>query len=999
MNKPVWYEPYSPPDERKKTLRNIKCDNIVQRSIFLPTFSAPNLRSLGPKIRNFTEDFRERKISVAFCSETWGSDCKVSYQNKLVKMLEMEGYATISLNRKVKRGGGVCFVYDPTSVSIRKLDVQVPEKIEILWGLIRPKEGLIKNIIAAVFYYPPASRMKKKFSSHIISTLTSLMNIYQDAEIFIAGDKNKMDFSDVFLAFPRLKNIQVKNTYRDRNLDWMLTTMCNYYQVPIVVKPVSCDKPLYGKPSDHLVPVVYPLTGSLGEEKNVYTMKICRPMPESGINYFINSVATFNWNVVLDTADVELQDKMLLELLNSALDNCLPMKKVRMTNKDKFFITKELKVLDRARKREYCRHGKTDKFFKLKLKFDNLYKKEAKRFLDKNVNKLKKTRPGQAFRTLKRLGARPGEDLDNLDFILPDHMDRGLSAKESAEEIVVFFSSISQEYPPVQLDDLPSRVKNAIKDAKIEDVPDITEDQVSELFMKAKKTKTPVIGDIPCALYVSCIESLKVPIASIYNNVATSGNWPLRWRTEEAFPLKKTTTPLEMSDLRTISKTPFLATNFEKIVLQWMLGFIGTKIDWAQFGGQSGCSVSHVLIELETFIEYNHDLYKKNGVFLTYVDYDKAFNRQNHGILLTVLHDLGIPGWLNKIILGFLKDRYMFLKYKNEFSSKESMPGGGAAGTIFGFFLFIILLNDTGRFGEKQQWGSLLTSKLRSRKPVPKTNAKWVDDVTLGEAVPLNKALEYPLSETWTRPVQFRQRRGFRLKPECNETQKQVDIMQIDADRKEMLIKDKKCSVMPFNSIKRKCDFQPEIVINSKQIKVVEEAKVLGVILESNLSFKSNTKHIQKKAHSKMWLLRRLKRLGASKSDLLDVYYKHIRSQCEHAVPVWNNYLTKKEANKIEGIQRVAIQTIFDTNYRDYRKVLKKTGIKSLSFRRKKLCLNFAIRSLKHKKFNSWFVPEIPLKNNIYKKQLFKPVIGYKKRLKRSPIGYLTELLNNHNKG
>ena len=113
MNKPVWYEPYSPPDERKKTLRNIKCDNIVQRSIFLPTFSAPNLRSLGLKIRNFNEYFCERKISVAFCSETWGSDCKVSYQNKLVKMLEMEGYATISLNRKVKRGGGSVLYMTP----------------------------------------------------------------------------------------------------------------------------------------------------------------------------------------------------------------------------------------------------------------------------------------------------------------------------------------------------------------------------------------------------------------------------------------------------------------------------------------------------------------------------------------------------------------------------------------------------------------------------------------------------------------------------------------------------------------------------------------------------------------------------------------------------------------------------------------------------------------------------------------------------------------------
>lgn len=55
--------------------------------------------------------------------------------------------------------------------------------------------------------------------------------------------------------------------------------------------------------------------------------------------------------------------------------------------------------------------------------------------------------------------------------------------------------------------------------------------------------------------------------------------------------------------------------------------------------------------------------------------------------------------------------------------------------------------------------------------------------------------------------------------------------------------------------------------------------------------------------------------------------------------------------------------------------------------------------SLIHKKFNNWFVPEIPLKMNIFNKHTFKPVIGYKKRLKISPIAYLTKLLNNYNKG
>ena len=58
------------------------------------------------------------------------------------------------------------------------------------------------------------------------------------------------------------------------------------------------------------------------------------------------------------------------------------------------------------------------------------------------------------IREAKRLSARPGEDTSPA-FSLPSHIDRNLTAKESAEEIVSFFAKISQEFTPIEDDILP----------------------------------------------------------------------------------------------------------------------------------------------------------------------------------------------------------------------------------------------------------------------------------------------------------------------------------------------------------------------------------------------------------------------------------------------------------------------------------------------------------------------------------------------------------------
>ena len=61
-----------------------------------------------------------------------------------------------------------------------------------------------------------------------------------------------------------------------------------------------------------------------------------------------------------------------------------------------------------------------------------------------------------------------------------------------------------------------------------------------------------------------------------------------------------------------------------------------------------------------------------------------------------------------------------------------------------------------------------------------------------------------------------------------------------------------------------------------------------------------------KRCNSKMWMTKRLKKLGASQEDLLDVYCKQIRSILEIAVPVWNGSLTGELIIELERVQKTS---------------------------------------------------------------------------------------------
>ena len=179
-------------------------------------------------------------------------------------------------------------------------------------------------------------------------------------------------------------------------------------------------------------------------------------------------------------------------------------------------------------------------------------------------------------------------------------------------------------------------------------------------------------------------------------------------------------------------------------------------------------------------------------------------------------------------------------------------------------------------------------------------------------------------------------------------------------------------------------------------IQVVEETKLLGLQITNDLKWTSNTHYLIKKAYKRLWIIKRLKILGANTEALLEIYLKQVRCILELAVPVWNGSISLEGKAQLERVQKCALHIILGKNYLSYENALSVLCLESLEDRRASICLKFALKAEKHLKFKSWFKSNPKFMKSRTNQPKYIPVRISTARIERSPIGYLTDILNTH---
>ena len=971
--------------------RTIRRENKCLQALSMPTTTVYNMRSIWDKLNSVSVDMIERNCDISFLSEVWEKSESLKHQYRIEEMLEMQGIKYFSTPRPgAKRGGGAAIAVSPNKFTVSKLNIAIPKPLEIVWGLLRPIEpiGEIRKIILCSFYSPPNSRKNNALIDHISVTYNSLKMQHPDAGALICGDKNHLDETKILALDPNFSQIVSQNTRKDKILTIIITDLQSFFHVPKIIPPVPVDVPGKGVPSDHNGVLAVPITNANSQKKSQVTKTFVRPMPESGIQKMGEVLATADWACFTP----EMSSTELVEVFENytanLVDEIFPLKTVCISSKDKPYMTEELKMLRRQRQRIYRKSGRSPKYIEIKSKFDLKLRQAADKYHAKIEAEVREGKRNNSYSALRKLGGG-GKSAGYQSFSLPSHIEDDLSPEQCANRFADYFSKISQEFQPIDVSNFQPNIQSKLKAAESESSKPVLEEwQVYGKLQHSKKPNSTVPGDLPVKLVKTLSPELAKPVTCIYNRITQSGKYPRQWVIEHQLAIPKVSPPLTEDDTRNIASTAYLSKQYESFIADWLMPYIEPFIDPGQCGGLKGSSITHYLVKLLNFVHVKLDMKQPHAVLLALIDMEKAFNRVSHQLVIEDLADMNVPGWLLLILISYLTERSMYMRYRGSSSSRRMLPGSTPQGALLGILLFIIKFN-----------GALL------RPLIPRLNSlslKYIDDLSLLRAINLKSSLS-PDPQDRPRPLAYNERTQQVLSSSDNPMQEELDNLTIFASENLMKIKEKKTNVMKF-SFSRSYDFPPELYIQGfgEKLQVVQETKLLGVILTSDLKWSANTDFICKKGYKNMWTLRRMKKLNLDPLLILDVYIKEIRSVLELAVPAWHSGLTVKQTADIERVQRVAVYIIlsdFATGKSEfsYDMALVVLNIEPLSVRRETLCLNFAKKTLKSR-HSDMFVTKKYMYNTRQATNKYQEHSSNTQRCYKSPLNYLTRLLNENDK-
>ena len=338
---------------------------------------------------------------------------------------------------------------------------------------------------------------------------------------------------------------------------------------------------------------------------------------------------------------------------------------------------------------------------------------------------------------------------------------------------------------------------------------------------------------------------------------------------------------------------------------------------------------------------------------------------------------MGIRPSLIPLLVSYLSDRKMQVKFNGEISELYSLIGGGPQGTLLGGIEYIAQSNDNADIVP------------------PEDRFKYIDDLSILQLVLLSGLLvDYNFHEHVASDVGIDQK--F-LPPNSYSCQSKVNHISNWTRENKMKLNEAKCTYMIFS--RTKTDFTTRLTVNDNFMERINVGKILGILVSEDVTWSANCKEICRKAFSRLSMITKLKYAGVSTEDLIEIYILFIRSIAEYCSVAFHSSLTIENSAKLEQIQKTCLKVILGDMYISYSVALEMCGLKSLSDRRTDRCLKFAQKCVKHPKLSRLFPyrdDDGTNQHDIRNKEVFEVNFASTNTYKISAIPYCQRLLNEH---
>ena len=830
------------------------------------------LRVLHMNVKSLLKSFSfyealnlKNSCEVFAVSETW---LKPNTPDTLV---ELEGFNIIREDRndatKNRGGGAALYIKSNLKYSVLKhLSVSLAETCDSsVWVELPSKRS--KPIIVGTVYLPPDSD-KRKFLEELSNTLTAPNMLGK--HVVLCGDFN-VNWNSNSTTKTLFEHTMLSCGLRQHSTGVTFTShlghesLLDHNYVSVDLNVAQCKILTVAKHiSDHYATyLVVHCPQTVRQPRKIIQTRSYRKFDSTRFHIDFSQLPTLQ--LVKDyTKSIHERTLLLESSITDLLNLHLPVKKLRVRGQGKPWLTKDLLHLISLKNRFY------KKVFQSNLIVSDSQIKHYHKFKNFVINRIRTTKKDyysnkaseSSSSFFKCLATFTGKNksatqIDNLAF-----------EGEIANTEIQIADMLNQYFTNIPgLEKLSSRVDSTAYSThshqKLFQFEHVPAETVFNQILSLSATKRGGLSEIPGIVYHSIADLLAPAVSVLINESLDTSTFPDCLKIALVTPLFKKGDQSSPSNYRPISSLPILSKLFEMNIKNQLLRFIENKnlLSSRQFGFRQHHSSEQLIQSL--LQKWYTDLDKKQPVYISALSLDvrKAFDSINHKLLVSKLPRFLLSNNVILLIDSYLSNRYQAMKVGSSRSATLPITCGVPQGSILGPVLFLLAIND-----------------LLCLFP---TAYAYADDTLI-----------YTIGQTVQQSVHS-----------CSQLLHSVNkwygenLLQLNFSKTQYCI---------FTN--REVPEKQTMVIDNAPIHSTNTLSLLGVTLDSGLTFKQHVDNLSSKANSLIHLTSKFKKV-LNIEQSVKVYTSIIRPILEYCSSILLN-VTLKLSNMLERTQNRAIRII-----------------------------------------------------------------------------------------